>query len=84
MLLFVQFAAEMLMWLIAGCFLRLEWEYYVIHGAIVLNILDNVWAIILKFKITTYSAFTASVTLRFLAKGLYTYKLSINFAIVIS
>ena len=72
------------MWLIAGCFLRLEWEFYVIHGAIVLNILDNVWAIILKFKIIAYSAFTASVTLRFLAKGLYTYKSSINFAIVIS
>ena len=58
--------------------------FYIIHGAIVLNILDNVWAIILNFKITPYSAFTASVTLRFLAKGLYTYKSLINFAIVIS
>ena len=58
--------------------------FYIIHGAIGLNILDNVWAISLNFKITPYSAFTASAPLRFLAKGLYTYKSSISFVIVIS
>ena len=56
MLLFVQFAAEMLMWLIAGCFLRLEWEFYVIHGAIVLNILDNV-----RYKLA-YKSFARNVS----------------------
>lgn len=82
MLLFAQFAAEMLMWLIPGCFLRLG-GFYIIHGAIGLNILDNVWTLFSIFKITPYSALQHLWPWDFW-KGLYTYKSSIGFVIVIS